>query len=76
MRIPVKFNFHWQIIPNSTKNLIVLISIFDLFVPIFQTIMPFLESDDDMLKILATLTLANIVDEEENKSLIAETGMF
>jgi len=75
MRIPVKFNFHWQI-PNSTKNLIVLISIFDLFVPIFQTIMPFLESDDDMLKILATLTLANIVDEEENKSLIAETGMF
>jgi len=75
MRITVKFNFHWQI-PNSTKNLIVLISIFDLFVPIFQTIMPFLESDDDMLKILATLTLANIVDEEENKSLIAETGMF
>lgn len=41
---------------------------------LFQTIMPFLESEDDMLKILATLTLANIVDEEENKTLIAETG--
>ena len=36
--------------------------------------MPFLSSDDDMLKILATLTIVNIVDEEENKTLIAETG--
>lgn len=36
--------------------------------------MPFLKSEDDMLKILATLTLANIVDEEENKTLITETG--
>ena len=41
---------------------------------IFQTIMPFLESEDEMLKILATLTIANIVDEEENKTIIAESG--
>ena len=39
-----------------------------------QTIMPFLESEDEMLKILATLTIANIVDEEENKTLITDTG--
>ncbi|XP_052267989.1 uncharacterized protein LOC127869450 isoform X1 [Dreissena polymorpha] len=39
-----------------------------------ETIMPFLESEDDMLKILATLTIAHIVDEEENKTLITETG--
>ena len=36
--------------------------------------MPFLESEDEMLKILATLTIANIVDEEENKTLITDTG--
>lgn len=36
--------------------------------------MPFMESEDEMLKILATLTIANIVDEEENKTVIAETG--
>lgn len=39
-----------------------------------ETIMPFLESEDEMLKILATLTIANIVDEEENKTIIAESG--
>lgn len=39
-----------------------------------ETIMPFLESEDEMLKILATLTIANIVDEEENKTLITDTG--
>ena len=37
--------------------------------------MPFLESEDEMLKILATLTIANIVDEEENKTLITDTGI-
>lgn len=39
-----------------------------------ETIMPFMDSEDEMLKILATLTIANIVDEEENKTVIAETG--
>ena len=49
--------------------------IFVLFVYL-QTIMPFLESEDEMLKILATLTIANIVDEEENKTLITDTGQY
>ncbi|XP_052786989.1 uncharacterized protein LOC128222153 isoform X2 [Mya arenaria] len=39
-----------------------------------ETIMPFLEAEDDMLKILATLTIVHIVEEEENKALIIETG--
>ena len=47
--------------------------IFVIFIYL-QTIMPFLESEDEMLKILATLTIANIVDEEENKTLITDTG--
>ncbi|KAL5019742.1 hypothetical protein ScPMuIL_002634 [Solemya velum] len=39
-----------------------------------EVIMPFINFNDEMLKILAMLTLARIVEEEENTQLIDETG--
>lgn len=38
--------------------------------------MPFINFNDEMLKILAMLTLARIVEEEENTQLIDETGQL
>ncbi|XP_041356433.1 uncharacterized protein LOC121373745 [Gigantopelta aegis] len=39
-----------------------------------EVIMPFITMNDDMLKVLAMLTLAYIVEEEDNVKLIDETG--
>ncbi|KAK3578384.1 hypothetical protein CHS0354_025478 [Potamilus streckersoni] len=41
-----------------------------------EIIMPFIKSEDEMLKILAMLTLAYIVDEEDNSTLIDDTGVI
>ncbi|XP_071098917.1 uncharacterized protein [Haliotis cracherodii] len=39
-----------------------------------EVIMPFINMNDDMLRVLAMLTLAYIVEEEDNSKLIDETG--
>ncbi|XP_064596403.1 uncharacterized protein LOC135463013 [Liolophura sinensis] len=41
-----------------------------------EVIRPFIENSDEMLKALAMLTLAYVVDEDENSTLIDETGVI